>query len=105
MFNCFVFVGEQYRESINFNVSNSLCKDYKKKNGSRGTSQNIGKTELKLSNTEEADQISQFCFNVYESLISQNTYETPISNIGTQENNNHASKKQAKPHSGSNSEE
>lgn len=111
MFNCFIFVGEQYRESKNFNDLDSLCKDYKKKNGSRGASQNIGKTEVKSSKTEEVDQNSQSCCNAYESLINQNIYETPISNISTQENNKRASKKEAsdhtkaKPQSGSNSEE
>ena len=111
MFNCFIFVGEQYRESKNFNDLDSLCKDYKKKNGSRGASQNIGKTEVKSSKTEEVDQISQSCCNPHESLINQNTYETPISNISTQENSNHASKKEASDHtkaklqSGSNSKE
>lgn len=105
LFHRFVFVG--YQESKNFNDSNSLCNNYKKENGSRGTSQNNRKLDLGI---EKTDQVSQFICNIYETPTTQNTYETPISNIGTQEDNNHASKKQTdctkvKPHSGSNSGE
>ena len=106
MFDRFVFLGEEYQESKNFNDSNSLYNNYKKENGSRGTSQNNRKLD-----TEKVDQVSQFICNIYETPTTENTYETPISNIGTQEDNNHASKKQTsdctkvKPHSGSSSGE
>ena len=104
MFDRFVFLGEEYQESKNFNDSNSLYNNYKKENGSRGTSQNNRKLD-----TEKVDQVSQFICNIYETPTTENTCETPISNIGTQEDDNHASKKQtctkAKPHSGRNSGE
>ena len=108
LFHRFVFVGEEYQESKNFNDSNSLCNNYKKENGSRGTSQNNRKLNLDI---EKTDQVNQFICNIYETPTTQNTYETPISNIGTQEDNNHARKEQTsdctkvKPHSGSSSGE